>query len=88
MIMRGFMSFVRKETLHILRDPRTMLIVLLMPAIQVLLFGFAMSTEVTDVRPTPVSRFAVMSTARRSTPCSARAKRMPWRFSPRTTTGG
>ena len=50
MIMRGFMSFVRKETLHILRDPRTMLIVLLMPAIQVLLFGFAMSTEVTDVR--------------------------------------
>ena len=50
MIMRGFMSFVRKETLHILRDPRTMLIVLLMPVIQVLLFGFAMSTEVTDVR--------------------------------------
>ena len=44
------MSFVRKETLHILRDPRTMLIVLLMPVIQVLLFGFAMSTEVTDVR--------------------------------------
>ena len=30
--MKGFFSFVRKETLHILRDRRTMLIVLLMPA--------------------------------------------------------
>lgn len=30
-VMGGFGSFVRKEALHILRDPRTMLIVLLMP---------------------------------------------------------
>ena len=47
--MKGFFSFVRKETLHILRDRRTMLIVLLMPVVQVLLFGFAMNTEVTDI---------------------------------------
>lgn len=47
--MGEFRSFVHKETLHIIRDARTMLIVLLMPIIQVLLFGFAMSTEVNSI---------------------------------------
>lgn len=47
--MNGFSSFVRKETLHIFRDPRTMLIALLMPVVQILLFGFALSTEVNNV---------------------------------------
>lgn len=47
--MGGFLSFVKKEALHIVRDPRTMLIVLLMPVIQVLLFGFAMNTEVSNI---------------------------------------
>ena len=47
--MGGFLSFVKKEALHIVRDPRTMLIVLLMPVVQVLLFGFAMNTEVSNI---------------------------------------
>lgn len=47
--MNGFASFIRKETLHIFRDPRTMLIALLMPVVQILLFGFALSTEVNNV---------------------------------------
>lgn len=47
--MNGFASFVRKETLHIFRDPRMMLIALLMPVVQILLFGFALSTEVNNV---------------------------------------
>lgn len=47
--MKGFASFVRKEILHILRDRRTMLIVLLMPAVLMLLFGFAISTEVNNI---------------------------------------
>lgn len=47
--MNGFASFVRKEILHIFRDPRTMLIALLMPVVQILLFGFALSTEVNNV---------------------------------------
>ncbi|HJC27024.1 ABC transporter permease [uncultured Alistipes sp.] len=47
--MGGFWSFVKKETLHILRDPRTMLIVLGMPVVQLLLFGFAISTEVNNI---------------------------------------
>ena len=41
--MGSFLSFVKKEALHILRDSRTMLIVLGMPVVQMLLFGFATS---------------------------------------------
>ena len=41
--MGGFLSFVKKEMLHILRDRRTMLIVLGIPVMQLLLFGFAIS---------------------------------------------
>ena len=47
--MGGFLSFVKKEALHILRDKRTMLIVLLLPIVQILLFGFAISTEMNNV---------------------------------------
>lgn len=46
----NFKAFVRKETLHILRDRRTMLIVLLIPVVLMVLFGFAISTEVNEVR--------------------------------------
>lgn len=48
--MAIFQSLVKKETLHIVRDNRTMLITLLMPLVLLLLFGFAISTEVNDVR--------------------------------------
>lgn len=48
--MATLSSLIRKETLHILRDRRTMLITLLMPLVLLLLFGFAISTEVNDVR--------------------------------------
>ena len=47
--MGGFLSFVKKEALHILRDKRTMLIVLLLPIVQILLFGFAISTEMNNI---------------------------------------
>ncbi|MBD5367023.1 MAG: ABC transporter permease [Bacteroides sp.] len=48
--MATLISLVRKELLHIVRDKRTMLITLLMPLVLLLLFGFAISTEVNDVR--------------------------------------
>lgn len=41
---------IRKEALHLLRDPRTMTITMVMPLVLLLLFGFAISTEVNDVR--------------------------------------
>lgn len=47
--MKGFASFVRKEALHILRDKRTLFIVLAVPVIQTILFGFAITTEVNNV---------------------------------------
>lgn len=48
--MAIFQSLVKKEALHILRDTRTMVITLVMPLVLLLLFGFAISTEVNDVR--------------------------------------
>lgn len=47
--MKGFVSFVHKEALHILRDKRTMFIVLAVPVIQTILFGFAITTEVNNI---------------------------------------
>lgn len=48
--MATLVSLIKKESLHIVRDKRTMLITLLMPLLLLLLFGFAISTEVNDVR--------------------------------------
>lgn len=48
--MSIFKSLVKKETIHIVRDKRTMFITLIMPLVLLLLFGFAISTEVNNVR--------------------------------------
>ena len=48
--MKQFIAFVRKEFFHIFRDRRTMLILLGMPVVQIILFGFAITTEVRNVR--------------------------------------
>ena len=48
--MKQFISFIRKEFFHIFRDRRTMLILLGMPIVQIILFGFAITTEVKNVR--------------------------------------
>ena len=48
--MNVFLSLVLKEARHILRDRRTMLILFGMPVVMMLLFGFALSTEVRNVR--------------------------------------
>lgn len=48
--MSPFRSFVIKETRHILRDVRTLTVLLMLPIVMVLLFGFAIRTDVEDVR--------------------------------------
>ena len=48
--MGQFTSFVIKETKHILRDKRTMLLLFGMPLVLMLLFGFAIRTDVRNVR--------------------------------------
>ncbi|MCC8144496.1 MAG: ABC transporter permease [Tannerellaceae bacterium] len=50
--MKQFLAFVKKEFFHIFRDARTMLILLGMPIVQIILFGFAITTE---VKNTPVA---------------------------------
>ena len=53
--MKEFWSFVQKEAKHILRDKRTMLILFGMPVVLMLLFGFAISTDVQNVRTVVVT---------------------------------
>lgn len=47
--MKQFLSFIRKEFYHIFRDKRTMLILLAMPIILIILFGYAITTEIKSV---------------------------------------
>jgi len=47
--MRQFLIFVRKEFYHIFRDYRTVMILLLMPVVQIILFGFALTNDVKNV---------------------------------------
>ena len=44
--MKQLAVFIKKEIRHILRDPRTLLLLIGMPIAQLLLFGFAISTEI------------------------------------------
>ena len=44
-----FISFVKKEFRHIFRDKRTLLILLWIPILEILLFGFAIKTEVLNI---------------------------------------
>ena len=53
--MKQFLSFVIKEAKHILRDKRTMLILFGMPVVLMFLFGFAISTDVKNVRTVVVT---------------------------------
>ncbi|MBP3822233.1 MAG: ABC transporter permease [Bacteroidaceae bacterium] len=53
--MKQFFSFVLKEARHILRDRRTMLILFGMPVVLMLLFGFAITTDVRNVRTVVVT---------------------------------
>ncbi|MGB5848699.1 MAG: ABC transporter permease [Ignavibacteriaceae bacterium] len=43
--MKQLLTFVKKEFHHILRDKRSMLVLLGLPVVQLLIFGFAITTE-------------------------------------------
>ena len=53
--MKQFIAFVIKESKHILRDKRTMLILFGMPVVLMFLFGFAITTDVKNVRTVVVT---------------------------------
>ncbi len=48
--MKQFFSFVKKEFYHIWRDKRTMFILLGMPIVQIIIFGFALTNEVKNAK--------------------------------------
>ena len=53
--MKQFVCFVIKEARHILRDRRTMLILFVMPVALMLIFGFAITNDVRNVRTVVVT---------------------------------
>ena len=53
--MKQFISFIIKEAKHIVRDKRTMLILFGMPIVLMLIFGFAITTDVRNVRTVVVT---------------------------------
>src|SRR5262245_24683038 len=48
--MTALVGLLRKETYHILRDRRTLVVITLMPIVQVIIFGYAIRTDVEHVR--------------------------------------
>jgi ABC-2 type transport system permease protein len=56
--MKQFISFVKKEFYHIWRDKRTLLILLGMPVVQIVIFGFALTNEVKN------AKFAVLDASK------------------------
>jgi ABC-2 type transport system permease protein len=47
--MRQLRAFIRKEFYHVFRDKRTLLILFGLPVVQIMLFGFALSSEVKNI---------------------------------------
>jgi ABC-2 type transport system permease protein len=48
--VQALLAFMRKEARHLLRDRQTLLILLLLPIAQLALFGFAVRTDISQVR--------------------------------------
>lgn len=48
--MKALRGLLRKEWFHILRDRRTLAVLVMMPIVQVILFGYSIRTDVQDVR--------------------------------------
>ena len=52
-MMRRFLPIARKEFLHLLRDPRSLALMFLMPVLLLIIFGYAISFDVKNI-PTAV----------------------------------
>src|SRR5688572_21035132 len=48
--MKQFLSFVKKEFAHVLRDRKTLIILFGMPVMQILIFGFALTNEIKNTK--------------------------------------
>lgn len=48
--LRRALSIAAKEWLHIIHDPRSLVIIVLMPVFQLVIFGYAMNMEIQEIR--------------------------------------
>jgi ABC-2 type transport system permease protein len=48
--MKQFLIFIKKEFAHVIRDRKTLLILFGMPIVQILIFGFALTSEVKNAK--------------------------------------
>ena len=48
--MKEFLGFVKKEFIHIFRDPKTLIILFGLPIAEILIFGYIVRNEIEDVR--------------------------------------
>ena len=48
-MFRGLTSIVYKETIHVVRDPRTLFLMLLIPSIQLTVFGYAINMDIKHI---------------------------------------
>jgi ABC-2 type transport system permease protein len=56
--VKQFIIFVKKEFYHIFRDRKSLLIIIMMPIVQIILFGFALTNEIKN------SNIAVLDNAK------------------------
>lgn len=71
-------AFIRKELRHIVRDRQTLVILLILPLLQVMLFGYALRTDIHDIRvavvdPQPDDRTLALRNRLFATPRFTRA---------------
>jgi len=79
----AFVGFVRKEVFHVLRDWQTLLILLGLPLSQLLIFGYAVRTDVRDVRVAIIDPTPSASTRRLAARIDASDRLIVQRVAPR-----
>jgi len=47
--MRRFRALIKKEMIHMLRDPRTLVFIFLMPILQLVMLGYVNMTDIKNV---------------------------------------
>ncbi|HPM04011.1 MAG TPA: ABC transporter permease, partial [Candidatus Cloacimonadota bacterium] len=43
------LAIAKKEFFHIIHDPRSLIIVLILPVLQLIMFGYALNSEVSNI---------------------------------------
>ncbi|MCK4489210.1 MAG: hypothetical protein KAU23_03070, partial [Anaerolineales bacterium] len=47
--MKRMLTIMRKELIHIVRDPKTLMLVIVMPVMMLVLLGYAVASDIEDI---------------------------------------